>query len=188
MSGTPKMTVAEYRRDQGLPPRACDLDEMAVDAVALAKAAKEARLAQAEDELQRAIVKWLRYALREDVRFTHVPLGGKRRRVEAAIFKGLGVMAGWPDLIFAWSERHFDGAHMVALSRSAFMELKAAGGKLTDEQRDFQQWCQSWAIPHAVVRSLDDVVAAVRAWGIVNPAALRDLETNPAAEAAREES
>lgn len=183
MSGTERLTVAEYRRREGLPPRACDLEETAANAPALAKAAKEAREAQAEDELQRAIVKWLRYALRPDVRFCHVPNGGKRRRIEAAKLKGLGVEPGWPDLSFAWGEVQFSSCR--AASRSAFIEVKFASGRLSTAQLDFQLWCRQNGIPHAVARSLDEVTAAVRSWGIVNPAALRDLD-NPAAEAAKE--
>lgn len=195
------MTVAEYRRREGLPPRPCDLEAIAANAAALAKAAEQARRAQAEDELQRAIVNWLRYALRPDVRFCHVPNGGKRRRIEAARLKGLGVEAGWPDLSLAWSEPRsialgFAGAssavakamHAIAetpVSRSAFIELKFGDGKLTAKQLDFQRWCRENGIPHAVARSLDEVTDAVRSWGIVNPAALRDLD-NPAAEAAKE--
>ena len=49
-----------------------------------------------EEQEQREVVKFLTLA---GVRFCHVPNGGKRGRIEAAIFKGLGVQAGVPDLL-----------------------------------------------------------------------------------------
>lgn len=56
-----------------------------------------------EQIMQRAIIDWCRYAVTYNGRpitewLHHVPNGGGRSAVEAAIFKGLGVKAGVPDL------------------------------------------------------------------------------------------
>lgn len=157
------MTVAEARRQGLLPPAPLEIP------VPTAAEIAAAQVEQSEDELQRAVVKWLKYALRDGVRFTHVPLGGKRRKVEAARFVGLGVAKGWPDLTFAWASWGYANSETMErtpMSRSAFIELKVAGNRLTAEQRDFQRWCRDSGIPHAVARSLEEVVQAVRHWGI----------------------
>ena len=58
------------------------------------------RLEQAE---QRALMKWAAFVqvgeLTLEERLIHVPNGGARSRIEAAIFKGLGVKAGVPDIL-----------------------------------------------------------------------------------------
>lgn len=61
-----------------------------------------------------------------DLVYTHIPHGGKRRRVEAAIFKGIGVVAGAPDFVI-W--RKGGGV--------ANIELKAKGGRLSPAQKSF---------------------------------------------------
>lgn len=176
MSGDQRMTVAEARAAGLLPKPPVDIP------VPTAAELADAQVEQSEDELQRAAVKWLKYALCDDVRFTHVPNGGKRRKIVAAKLVGLGVAKGWPDLTFAWSEPRgvaigtstpssamAEAMHLLAeapISRSAFIELKVAGRPLTVEQRDFQRWCQQNGIPHAVARTLEEVAQAARHWGI----------------------
>jgi hypothetical protein len=54
--------------------------------------------------------------------FFHVPNGGYRRPAEAAILKGLGVLAGTPDVFIIHNGRCFA------------LELKSEGGRATDKQ------------------------------------------------------
>ena len=125
-----------------------------------------------EDALQRAIVQWLRLALRSDVRFWHTPNGGGRTKVEASIFKGLGVQAGIPDLAFVWSDGQiitlrpglFAGGAMT--SRIAFIEVKTPTGSLSAVQRDFRDFCLAGGIPWALVRTLDQAIEQVKEWGL----------------------
>ena len=126
-----------------------------------------------EQALQQSIVEYLQLALRPDVRWWHTPSGGWRSKVEAAIFKGIGAKAGVPDLCFAWSEWSRWGINgestsydPVPVSRIAFIEVKAEGGKLSFEQRQWQMWCEARGIPHAVVRSLDEAIAFVKGLGL----------------------
>jgi len=49
---------------------------------------------QPEAQLQRALVEHLRWGARGDTWWTHIPTGGRRSPIEAAIFKSLGVRAG----------------------------------------------------------------------------------------------
>ena len=78
---------------------------------------------RAEQQIQRAIVQHLRQRSAPGVVFIHVPNGGKRKPIEAAIFKGLGVRRGASDLLL-WHA-----------GRSYALELKAEGGRLSDNQK-----------------------------------------------------
>ena len=60
---------------------------------------------RAEDALQRDVARLLDYALPPDAVWFHAPNGGGRSKVEAAIFKGLGVKPGVPDLIILYRGR-----------------------------------------------------------------------------------
>src|SRR5258708_35916931 len=70
-----------------------------------------------EDTIQRAVFQHFRARKAPCTFAFHVPNGGKRRRVEASIIKGLGVTAGVPDIIA------IHAGHTFALER------KADGGK-----------------------------------------------------------
>ena len=80
---------------------------------------------RAEQQIQRAIVQHLRQRSAPGVVFLHVPNGGKRKPIEAAIFKSLGVCAGASDLLL-WDT-----------GRSFALELKAPGGRATEAQLEF---------------------------------------------------
>jgi VRR-NUC domain len=81
------------------------------------------RLAQPEAAIQRAVFQHLRTRPAPGLFCFHVPNGGFRKPVEAAILKGMGVRAGVPDVICI-----HDG-------RTYALELKADGGRLTDSQQ-----------------------------------------------------
>ena len=76
-----------------------------------------------EAAVQRAIFQHLRQRGAPGVFAFHAANGGYRTAIEAAIFKGLGVVAGTPDVIVIK-----DGATYA-------LELKADGGKLSNTQR-----------------------------------------------------
>ncbi|WP_407925438.1 VRR-NUC domain-containing protein [Geothermobacter ehrlichii] len=42
--------------------------------------------------------------------------------------------------------------------RVGFIEVKAPGGRLSKDQRDFREHCRRSGIPHLVARSLEDVI------------------------------
>lgn len=155
MSGTERMSAQAYRVAVGVeaPPPAP------------LKEAKRSRR-RTEDALQRQIVQWLELqgaSRLRDYRVFHPANGGGRSRIEAALFQGLGVRAGVPDLVITWADKI--GGEPV--SRVAYMEVKAPAGTLTASQNEWRAWCLARRIPHAVARSLDDAIAAVRAWGLV---------------------
>jgi hypothetical protein len=84
-----------------------------------------------------------------------VPNGGKRRHVEAATMKGLGVRAGVADLIFIHSGQPFA------------LELKADSGRPTDEQIAFVSDFNAAGGQAAIVRGLDPALHILEAWGIL---------------------
>jgi hypothetical protein len=107
-----------------------------------------------EDTLQRAVAQYLDAALPLDVVWWHTPNGGKRNAREAARFKALGVKAGVADIVLVF--------HGWALA----IELKAPKGKTTAAQ---QQWRDRFVMAgggYRVCRSLAEVDAELRAWGI----------------------
>lgn len=107
-----------------------------------------------EEAIQRTIVSALPYFLHRSAILFHIPNGGKRKRVEAAILKGMGVLAGVADL------------EIVHQGRCYFMELKRPGEGQTDEQIEFERRCQDTGVPYAVVTSFEEALECVRSWGL----------------------
>lgn len=94
---------------------------------------------QPEQALQRALVEYLDLALPDDALCFAIPNGGKRSKVVAALLKMTGVKAGIPDLCIVWR------------GRAIFMELKAARGYLSAEQRAMHAkltfcGCEVWTV------------------------------------------
>ena len=117
------------------------------------------RRAQPEAELQRAIVEGLRLLLGRWYLVLHVPNGGARRKTEAAILKGLGVVAGAGDILIC-------GAGF-----SGWLEVKAPRRLQSPAQREFDQACQVRGIPYAVVDDVETALAiVVAAWGLAERA------------------
>lgn len=79
--------------------------------------------ARAEDEIQRTVFAHLRARAAPGVFAFHVPMGGKRRPVEAAILKGMGATAGVPDII------------IIKNGQTLGLELKTEMGRATENQR-----------------------------------------------------
>ncbi len=76
-----------------------------------------------EQALHRAAVQYLDAVLPDNSVFWHTPSGGYRTRAEAAIFAGLGVMGGIPDILILYRSK------LIAV------ELKAPKGRLTEKQK-----------------------------------------------------
>jgi hypothetical protein len=75
-----------------------------------------------EDAIQRAVFQHLRARAERGVFAFHPANGGYRKPVEAAIMKGLGVVAGVPDVI------------VIHEGRCYALEIKAPGGRATPKQ------------------------------------------------------
>ncbi len=98
-----------------------------------------------EDDIQRAQVKYLesRRDKVRDVMFCAVPNGGKRGKVEAARFVGLGVVPGAPDLIL-WKKNRCIG-----------VENKVKGNYPTDAQKAFGEAMQALGHEYHVITATD---------------------------------
>lgn len=105
--------------------------------------------------IQRAVFQHLRARAMPGVFAFHVPNGGKRRAIEAAILKGLGVTPGVPDVI--------------ALHRGKFfgLELKAPGGRATEAQLECLEAIRGAGGYAVVCDSLDRALACLEEWGLL---------------------
>lgn len=97
---------------------------------------------QVEQENQRLLCQYLD-ACGAD--YCHPANGGQRSKVEAAIFKGIGVKAGVPDiLIFSVPPRQ----PTPGTVRGIAIELKSPGGKTSPEQDEWTRRLRGngWAV------------------------------------------
>lgn len=159
---TERMTPAQYRRETGQPPKPGDELQQAVGFLLRPRAPRQ----HPEDDLQAAIVQYLGYSLRPGVLVHHSPNGGRRNVDEAKRFKAAGVMPGWPDLTFVWAQEVYTPALRRSVGLVAFIEVKSPVGRLSPAQVEFQAWCREGGVPHAVVRSLAEAIAAVEGFGL----------------------
>lgn len=110
--------------------------------------------ARPEQSLHQQVAQFLSVALGTQAMFFHIPNGGRRSRVEAAIFKSLGVKAGMPDIC------------ILDTGEAYFIELKARKGRLSDAQRLRHAELAETQCPVGVAESLDEVIALLRGWGV----------------------
>ncbi len=110
-----------------------------------------------EQALQRAVCEYLDRQY-PGLLYFHVPNGGKRSRVEGAIFKSIGVKAGVPDLFFFWSD--------AAINACAAIELKADKGTLKDNQKAMIKRLNDAGVEVAVCRSVEGVRETLEGWGV----------------------
>lgn len=108
-----------------------------------------------EAAIQRAGIEWLRLVLGREYVVLHVPNGGARSKVEAAILIGLGVLPGAADIF------------ILRGGFAGVMEVKDARGKLSPAQEGFRDECRRKEISWALVRSVQDIEDGVVAWGLV---------------------
>lgn len=107
-----------------------------------------------EAQLQAQIATYLSLALPVDARFHHSPSEGKRGWRSQAALKSSGFSAGWPDLEIVWQGRAY------------FLELKSEKGRVSPAQAECHAGLIAAGAHVAVVRSLDEAAAQLRAWGI----------------------
>jgi hypothetical protein len=106
--------------------------------------------ARPEQIIQRAVFDHLRLRAAPGVFAFHVPNGGYRKPIEAAIMKGLGVKAGVPDVV------------AIREGRCYALELKARRrpGHTETTGIDCSDVC-------AIAEGLDRALATLEAWGIL---------------------
>jgi VRR-NUC domain len=117
----------------------------------------QVRRHQPEQELQRAVVEHLAWRARPGVWWTHIPLGGLRSKIEAAILRGLGTTRGTPDLL------------IVANGRAHFLELKAPHGRVSEAQWVVHERLRRAGAEVAVAFGLDAALAQLEQWQLLRP-------------------
>lgn len=106
-----------------------------------------------EQALQKSICDLLNaWENQGQLRYFHVPNGGKRNKIEAAIMKGLGVRAGVPDLVV-----------LISNGPTIFLELKAGDNKPTRYQQTWLEWLNNNGRPSYVVNDADQVYGIIKA-------------------------
>ncbi len=113
------------------------------------------RQSRPEDIVQRAVFQHLKVRSAPGVFAFHVPNGGKRKPVEAAILKGLGVVAGVPDVIAIFR------GNVYAL------ELKAEGGRASEAQLEAIIRIRDAGGYAAIAEGIDRALACLEGWGIL---------------------
>ena len=120
-----------------------------------------------EHVLQVRLVKWLAENARPDAVWFAVG-NGELRHVNVALrLKAEGVLPGVPDLCF-----------LLPRGQTAWLELKARHGSLSDSQKGFAAKAKKLGHLWTVVKTLDDAAAVLTYWGVAKPNALLPDESN----------
>ena len=113
-----------------------------------------------EANAQRAIVQALRVALPRDAIIHHcaneVTEAGSRGQIRQSILVGMGVHAGFADLI------------VISGGRVLFLEVKSQTGRLRKSQEVFRDTVCAQGFGWALVRSLDDALGALADHGFTS--------------------
>lgn len=113
------------------------------------------RKAQPEQIIQRAVFQHIRLRGVPGLVAFHVPNGGKRKPIEAAIFKGLGVRSGVSDIIAVHHGKVFA------------MELKAEGGRPTENQLEFLADFERAGGFTCIATGIDQAIGTLEQWGLL---------------------
>jgi hypothetical protein len=110
-----------------------------------------------EHQIQTAIISYLDIALPGTIRAVGVS-NNPRSKIAGAHEKARGMRKGFPDILLLGSD--------IDVPVIGLIEVKREDGRLTKEQREWQSWCHSSGVPHAVCRSIDDAKDALQEWGL----------------------
>lgn len=124
-----------------------------------------------EQTLQMGIASYLRAALIRPARFWFVPNGGNLSKAQAGRFREMGLTSGVHDLHFVWSAENAiigEGGFGVDVARFGTIELKEPKAKadaMSEAQKGFAADLVTLGHYTAEARSLDEVLAFLKAWG-----------------------
>ena len=113
------------------------------------------RAARAEDQIQRAVFAHIKARGVQPMIAFHVPMGGARKPIEAAILKGLGAKAGIPDLIALHNGKFFA------------LEIKTDTGKPTTTQLECISQINAAGGYACVAYGLDACLRVLETWGLL---------------------
>jgi hypothetical protein len=110
-----------------------------------------------EQRIQKAVFDHLRWRGVPLLFVFHCPNGGWRTAVEAKILKGLGVVAGIPDLLILCRGQLFG------------LELKAESGRVSKAQAATHTSLRDAGCRVAIAVGVDQAVAQLVAWKLLRP-------------------
>lgn len=90
-------------------------------------------------------------------KWTHLPFGEYRTPETAGKLKRMGVMPGWPDLLFVSPQ----GKHV-------YVELKREGGRLSDVQKEMQRFLIDGGSPCLVSDDVGVILRWLQQWGALS--------------------
>jgi hypothetical protein len=108
-----------------------------------------------EQAIQRAIVQHWQVRKAPGAFMFAVPNGGYRSKIEAAIMRSTGTVAGIPDLC------------IIHEGKSYFLELKAPGGRPTVKQLECIEALNLAGAYCCVAEGLDRALACLEGWGLL---------------------
>jgi hypothetical protein len=109
------------------------------------------------------LVSMLRWCIRPDVIWRHIPNGEHRDPRTAAKLKAMGVLPGSADLEFHWAELD-DGRKT---RRLLHLELKTGNHKPSEAQAAFALAVRLLGDDYEVARSVDEAIAILGARGLI---------------------
>ena len=84
----------------------------------------------------------------------HTPNGGHRTQANGGLLKAMGMKAGIPDIC------------IIKGGKSHWIEIKTRTGRASPVQSEMSKQLIEAGCVYAICRSLDEVVVALRGWGI----------------------
>lgn len=124
-----------------------------------------------EHRLQTALCDYLMLAARPELHWFAIPNGEKRHIRVAQRLKNEGVRRGTPDLCF-----------MLPGGRVGWLEMKAAKGSLSPEQKAFRDKASFLGHSWAMARSIDEALAFLTEIDALKPPYRRGEDFRKAAE------
>lgn len=108
-----------------------------------------------EQSLQRIVLEHICWRAVPGLFCFHVPNGGFRTAIEAAIFKSVGLIPGIPDLLFIYSGRLYA------------LELKAKGGRLSSTQAETHERMRRAGAIVATATGIDEALGYLELWQLI---------------------
>jgi hypothetical protein len=115
------------------------------------------RRARPEELIHRAVLDHIRWRGVPFLFTFHTPNGGQRSPIEAKILKGLGVVAGIPDLLILHRGQLFG------------LELKAESGRVSKTQAECHSRLRASGARIATAVGVDEALRQLEAWSLLRP-------------------
>jgi VRR-NUC domain len=109
-----------------------------------------------EDLIQKTVFQHIKQRGVEGLVALHVPNGGFRKPIEAAKLKGMGVVAGAPDVLL-WHD-----------GKAFALELKSPDGRLSEAQSEMLARLDRAGVFTCVAHGLDRAIAVLESWNLLH--------------------